>query len=247
MEPCTAGDLPFVADGLVGAIGESTGDATVVSQIRWEPAATCERLVVSFATDTGAPATSLGPSGVTAFSFAGMMRVTLPEEVVATAVADMLTDGRLIERTYVVRGDTNALTIDIHGADGVPLAGRAFVTSSPASLVIDVIRDPDGAPPSGAAISNTAVVVTPSSGPGLYPFIVSGYVQPGLRSVRVQLSEDDTLSLDRTVSLGGATDAWQGFESRVEDGPGGTSILFVGRVDANARPIDGVSVSLDLP
>jgi hypothetical protein len=246
-DACAAGDLPFVADGLVAAIGDATGDATSISQVRWEPAATCERLVVSFATDSGAPATSLGPAGVTAYSFASLVRVTLPAQVVDTAVADTLTDGELLERIYVVRDEAGALTIDVHGVDGVPIAARAFVTASPAALVIDIVRDADGTPSSGTAMSDTAVVVTPSSGPGLYPFIVSGYVQPGLRSVRLQLSHGDATTLDRTISLDGSTDAWQGFESRVEDGPGGTSVLFVGQVDANARPVDGVSVSLDLP
>ncbi len=246
-EPCSSGDLPFVSDGLVGAIGAADGDATTITQIRWEPGIECERIVVSFATESGAPATSLGPSGVTNFGFAGLIRVTLPEGVVATSVADMLTDGALLETTYVVRDESDALTIDLHGSDGVPLAARAFVTGSPASLVIDLVRDPNMAAPSGAAVAGTAVVVTPSSGPGLYPFIVSAYVQPGLRTVTLQLSSGDVIALDRTISLDGFTDAWQSFETRVDDGPGGQSVLFVGQVDPNGRPIDGASISLDLP
>lgn len=246
-EPCSSGDLPFVNDGLVGAIGAARGDATTITQIRWEPGAECERIVVSFATESGAPATSLGPSGVTNFGFAGLVRVTLPEGVIDTSVADMVTDGALLGATYVVRDESDALTIDLHGSDGVPLAARAFVTGSPASLVIDLIRQPDASSPSGAAVSNTAVVVTPSSGPGLYPFIVSAYVQPGLRTVTLQLASGDATALDRTISLDGFTDAWQSFETRVDDGPGGQSVLFVGQVDSNGRPIDGASISLDLP
>ncbi|MGI9529624.1 MAG: hypothetical protein ACR2NG_07930, partial [Acidimicrobiia bacterium] len=59
-DACVSGDLAFGEEGLVAAIGEAESDATMLSQIRWEQGTACERLVISFATDSGAPATTLG-------------------------------------------------------------------------------------------------------------------------------------------------------------------------------------------
>lgn len=244
-DACVSGDLAFGDDGLIAALGDTESDATALSRIRWEQGNACERLVISFATDSGAPATTLGLTGVTVIAFAGIVRVDLPETITSTAVADTLTDG-LIKRTYVVR-DGPDLSIDIHGDPGVPIAARAFVTSSPASLVIDVITMEDLPTPVGAGISDTAVVITPPPGPTLYPFTVEAYVMPGAGSVRVLLTSNDVDVINLAIALDGTVDAWQAFASRIEDGPAGRSVLFVGQVDANDRPVDGVEVPLDLP
>ena len=110
-DACVSGDLAFGEEGLVAAVGEPESDATQLAQVRWERGTSCERLVISFATDSGAPATTLGLTGVSVISFAGVIRVDLPEEVVTTAVADTFTDG-LIDHTYVVR-DGSDLGVDI--------------------------------------------------------------------------------------------------------------------------------------
>jgi len=63
-ELCIAGDLPFGDEGLIAALGEDTGDASSVTEIRWDPSATCERLTINFGAGSGAPAATLGPTGV---------------------------------------------------------------------------------------------------------------------------------------------------------------------------------------
>lgn len=244
-DACVSGDLAFGEEGLVAAVGEPESDATQLAQVRWERGTSCERLVISFATDSGAPATTLGLTGVSVISFAGVIRVDLPEEVVTTAVADTFTDG-LIDHTYVVR-DGSDLGVDIHGAPETPIAARAFLTSSPANLVIDVI-ELDGAPePVGASVSESAVVITPPPGPTLYPFTVAGYAVPGAGSVDLLVSNDGPGTVNVTIALEGATDAWQAVSTRIDDGPSGQAILFLGRVDANEVPLTGAEVPLDLP
>ncbi len=246
-DSCTSGELEFQTDGLVAALGDVEADATHISQIRWDAEATCERMIIRFATESGAPATTVGLTGVAILAFAGLVRVDLPPQVTGTAVADMWTDGGLVDRTYVVRNEEDALFIDVHGAAGAPIAVRSFVTRSPATLVIDFISQPDLPIPVGTAVSESAVVITPSPGPALYPFTVGGYAQPSVRSVRVQLVQGDTIALNSVVALDGETDTWQAIRVPVEDGPAGPSTLFVGQVDINDRQLDGVLIPIDLP
>lgn len=246
-DPCRSGDLEFGSDGLVAAIGESTSDATSISQIRWDPYPTCERLTISFTTDIGAPATTLGVTGVTAFGYLGITRVTLPAEVTGSAVADMRSDGDLLDRAYVIADTEGNLFIDLHAAEDAALATRAFVTQSPASLVIDLIREAEAPGPVGATVSDSAVIITPPPGPTIYPFVVEAYAPPTARATRIQLGLDGDAALDQTLSLEGRTDTWQFVTQRIVDGPSGTTRLFVGFVDVNNRPLDGAAVELDLP
>ena len=245
VDACISGDLPFESEGLVAAIGETDADATRVTQVRWERGSVCERMVIDFASDSGAPATALGLTGVTVIPTAGIVRIVLPEEVTATAVADVLTDG-LISRTYVVRSD-DALSIDLHGMPGTAIAARAFATESPASLVVDVVTTDDQPEPIGAGFSDSTVLITPLPGPALLPFTIEAYAVPGAVSARVQLTNGRIEVINLSVALEGATDAWQGFTTTIDDGPSGESALFVGQVDASESPVDGVEVLLDLP
>ncbi|MCL1599395.1 MAG: hypothetical protein M3094_09440 [Actinomycetia bacterium] len=247
VDVCVQGDLPFGGEGLIAAVGEDDGDATQIAQIRWDGAGTCERITIAFSNDNGAPATTLGPTAVSVLEFSGVVRITLPDEAVATAVADTLFEGSLIERAYVVRSLSDGLTIDLRTAEGVTVEARAFTTTSPSTLVVDVMHGGNDSTSAGAALSQTAVVVTPVPGPNLYPLTVEGYVTPGLRSIHLILGVEDSDTLDLAVALEGYTDAWQGFRTDLPDGPSGHATLFVGVVDTNGRPLDGASVSLDMP
>ena len=245
-DACVAGDLAFDSDGLIAAVGEAESDATAISQIRWERGATCERLVISFASDSGAPATTLGVTGVTVIGFEGIVRIDLPDTIVASAVADQLTDS-LIHHTFVVRDEQTGMYIDIHTAGESGIAARAFTVASPASLVVDIVLDPSLPAPSGAAIGDAAVMVSPVNGPALYPFTVEAYVPPQLVSTNVVISEGDEEASSLTVGLPGYTDTWQGITTRIDDGPSGTVTVYVGNLDATGSLDSGASVALDLP
>ncbi len=246
-DACLGGDLPFKSEGLIAAVGEAGADAARISQIRWARGSECERVVVSFVADSGSPASSLGLTGVSILAFAGTVRVDLPPSITDTAIADMLTDGELVDRTYVIRDGEGELSIDIHGAGGVPIAARAVLTSSPATLVIDFARAPDQADPIGAATSDTAVIVSPTGGEALYPFIIESYAQPGLDAVRLQIEVDGAIVEDRAIALPGYASAWQRFTAQIEDGPSGAATIFSGTADANGRPLAGARVSVLLP
>ena len=228
-------------------MGDTDSDATRIGGIRWQPATSCERLVIEFTTQADSPASSLGLTGVTMLPGAGIVRVTLPETITTTSVADFMTDGELTSRVYVVRDADGSVFIDIHGAPDVPMGARAFAQSSPATLIVDLVAVTDAPIPVGAASSDVSVVPSPLPGPALYPLTIEAYAQPALRSVRLLLIDDDEITIDRAIALSGSSDAWQAFSSRLDDGPSGATTLFVGTADVNGRPADGATVTIDLP
>ena len=242
-EICNTGDLPFADNGLIAALGDDVGDASSITEIRWDPSATCERLTVQFGAGSGAPAATLGPTGVSVISYAGVIRVVLPTEIVGTAIADTLLEGTLVHAAYVVR-DEHMLSIDIHGVDGIPIEARAFTTTSPASLIIDIARSTTDAVPVGVTATGTAVVTSPTPGPSEYPIVVEGYVAPSFKSIHVQLLDSSEPVADTSMALDGSTDAWQHFTSTIDEGPIGDAVVFVGTVDGSGRPDDGAAVSV---
>lgn len=246
-DPCASGGLAFTSEGLVAAVGTPESDATRISSIRWQPEATCERLLLEFATASGSPATGLGLTGVSVVSGTGIVRVTLPESVDATSVADLTADGTLASRVFVVRAPDGSLVVDIMTSDAVAVAARAFVQSSPAILIVDLVTAPDAPTTIGPSVSDVSVVTTPLPGPALYPLIIEGYARPSLRSVRLLVIEDEDIAIDRAIALDGATDAWQVVSARLDDGPSGVSTVFLGTADVNGRPAEGATVSVDLP
>lgn len=246
-DACAGGGLAFRSEGLVATVGDAGSDATRIGGIRWQPAPSCERFVIEFATESDSPASSLGLTGVTMLAGAGIVRVSLPEAVAATSVADLVSDGALTSRLYVVREADGSLFIDIHGASEVPLGARAFAQSSPARLIIDLVAVDDSPIPVGSAVSDVSVVPSPLPGPALYPLTIEAYAQPALRSIRLLLIDDESITVDRAIALPGGTDAWQSLSSRLDDGPSGVTTLFIGTADANGRPADGATVTIDLP
>ena len=244
-EICIAGDLPFGSDGLISALGGDVGDATSLSAVHWDTSATCERLTFRFGSESGAPATTLGPTAVSVIPFAGVVRIMLPAEIARSAVADAVFEGSLVQAAYVFR-DESVVAIDIHAVDGVPITARAFTTTSPASLVIDVTRATTDAVPVGVTATPTVVVINPTPGPNDYPIAVEGYIAPGMSSLHVQLLISGEPLVDRSMALGANTDTWQFFTSTIDEGPPGTSVLFVGTVDGNGQADTGVRVSLTM-
>lgn len=245
-EICLSGDLPFDNDGLVAALGEDTGDATSLTQIRWDPSSNCERVTIVFGTASGAPASTLGPSGVSVISFAGIVRVVLPPQVDASAIADTLIEGSLVETVYVVRDAEGTMFVDIHGVDEVPLAARAFTTTSPATLIVDIVRSDTPAVPVGVTSTPSVIIVSPTPGSSSYPIVVEGYVEPGLLAVHVRLTVSDVAIVDRSVSVGGWKDTWQLLSTIIDDGTTGTAVLYVGTLDTNDEPLEGARVSITI-
>lgn len=242
-ELCIAGDLPFGDEGLIAALGEDAGDASSLTEIRWDRSATCERLTLSFGAGSGAPAATLGPTGVSVIPYAGTVRIFLPPEIDTTSIADNLLEGELLHAVYVF-GNSGQLAIDVHAADGVPITARAFTTTSPASLVVDVTRANTEAVPVGVTAAPTVVAISPTPGTDSYPILVEGYAAPGSPSVHIQLLDDGTPLAEETLILKRETDAWQWFSSTIDDGPVGPIVIFVGSVDIDGLADEGALISV---
>lgn len=239
---CLAGTLPFAEQGIVAALDNPQHDATTIGGIRWQPDEGCERVLIEFLTEGGSPATRLGPVGVTVAPDTGIVRISLPEAVEASAIGDSLISGPLVDHIYVVEGITDGLVVDVHLA--ARAAARAFTTTSPSRLIIDL--RPTSEVPIGIAPDNggSVVVSSPLPGPSLYPLQVAGYAAPGVDAVRITVSADDQTALERSVSTVTDRYLWRAFTVTISDGPSGTVLV---RVADDADIDDGVAVELDLP
>lgn len=244
---CLSGDLPFGASGPIAAIGEDAADATVVAGVTFHLHDGCERIVLSFFNDAGAPASSLGPVGAILQVESGILHVSLPEEMRTTAVADSLLEGSVASRVYATRDVEGMLAIDVHLTPDRPVEARVFEVGSPIRLVIDlkaaggvsrVLAEP--------TVARDVVLLTPAPGAALYPLRIAGYARPDVDSLLVELNEGETLLMGRSYVMVADRDAWKAFDIRLTDGPSGAVDLFVGPVDALDEPA-GVVVPLELP
>lgn len=239
---CLAGALPFAEQGIAAAIDSPQHDATTIGGIRWQPEEGCERVLIEFLAEGGSPATRLGPVGVTVARDSGVVRVSLPDDVAFSAIGDSKIGGTLVDHVYVVEGiQEDGLVVDIHLA--ARAAARAFTTTSPSRLVIDLRPADDPTIGSSPGAGSSVVVSSPLPGPGLYPLQVSGYAAPGVDGVRVAMLVDGTVDVERSASTNGAQHLWHSFALTITDGPSGPVELQVS-ADGAADP---AVVELDLP
>lgn len=242
---CLAGDMPFVEEGTVAALDSQGRDAKAIAGVRWYPLQGCERIEIEFLSDAGAPATRIGPVGVSMLSDPGIVRVKLSDAVVDSAVADTTLNGALVDQWFVVEDAEDGLIVDLHLNERA--AARAFTTTSPARLVIDLRATGDdlsiATPMSGGGI----VLLSPQAGVGLYPLQVVGYSAPGVDAVRIQLADAAGVGVDRSISTRSSAHVWHAFSIALSDGPSGAVDLRVGTVGEEGEPIFAIEVPLDLP
>ena len=242
---CLSGELPFVEEGTVAALDSQGRDARAIAGVRWDPFEGCERVEIEFLSATGAPATRIGPVGISMLADAGIVRVTLSDEVVESAVADSTLNGTLVDKWFVVEDSEDGLTVDLHLNQRA--AARAFTTTSPARLVVDLRGTGDdralATPLSGGGI----VLLSPQAGVGLYPLQVAGYAAPDVDAVRLQLTDSADITIDRAISALSSTHVWRAFNAALNDGPSGSVLLLVGTANESGEPIFRIEVPLDLP
>lgn len=243
---CAAGGARYATNGLLAAPGEESGDAVALAAVRWRDLEDCERLVFDFLTAAGSPASRLGLSAVTFVAESGIVRVNLPPEVEATAVADALIDGALVKKVYVTDVPGTGMVADVHL--GAEAEARAFVVESPARLVVDMRQSDDAQPVLGhPTLADDVVVLSPAAGTNLYPLRVAGYARPGTPAVRIWLVVEGEVMLDRAIALS-SSDAWSWYEATIADGPSGVVELFIGELDEDGVPSPGGALlAIDVP
>jgi hypothetical protein len=244
---CAGGEV-FRSSGPVAALGEDEGDARTVSAVRVRGIQGCERLTIDFLSSTGAPASILGPMGVTLIAESADLRITLPPEVTASAVADAAIDSTLIDHLFVVEDEEAGFVIDVHLNPSVPIEASAIDMTSPAQVIIELRRSGgDSAVVSAPRRSDDLVLLSPGSGPGLYPIQVTGYARPGTDSIRFRLADEGATRYAEVMPVDGGAYVWQGFRLVINDGPSGPVQLVVEAFDSDGQTVDGVTVPLDLP
>ena len=242
---CLSGELPFVEEGVVAALDSQGHDAHVIGGIRRYGLDGCERIEVEFLSSAGSPASRIGPIGVSMLPESGIVRVTLSDAIVDSAVTDTTLNGDLVDGWFVIEGIVDGLTVDIHlGRRG---AARAFTTTSPARLVIDLIPAQEDLPIARPTADGGIVLMSPRAGVGLYPLQITGYAAPSLDAVRIRLSDPTGIFVDRSVSTLSLIHVWHAFDVGLADGPSGSVDLFVGTVDEEGEPLAGATIELDLP
>jgi hypothetical protein len=249
LPPCLAGDAEFGRSGVVAAFGADLDDAVQIASIGHESYDGCERVAVGFLTGDGAPAATLGPTAADFRPEAGIVRITLPEEVTASAIADLTFDGTAIRRAFVVRTRDEDLAVDLHLAATAVVVVRSMGTRSPAQVLVDVKPDAEGiartAPP---AIGDNVVVLSPGPGPITYPITITGYARTFEGTVVARLvDEEGTVVAEETTTAADWLDAWGEFALTLTDGPTGPIVLFVGEDSPEDGHEAGVQIDLEVP
>lgn len=222
LPPCQAGTQEFVESGGAGVIQRDDTDSGVVSAVRWTRYDGCDRVVIDFATTSGAPAVTPPGVGPLFMRSSGVLRLELGTSVEASAVLDQAIDGTLARHAYVVRRTDGEMFIDVHFSS--PAAIRVSAVSSPARIVVDAVLQ--GAPyPSPPFVGDDLVVIDPVGGHVVYPFTVNGYGL-GDGEVTVGIAADGQTE-ERTGQIGGGQDAWGAFTVLVSDGPTGAATMTV--------------------
>jgi hypothetical protein len=149
----------------------------------------------------------------------------------------------------VTRSAEGQLAADIHLKPEAAAQVRALDATSPARLVVDVRPADTDLIVAPATVGTDIVLLSPASGPGLYPVRVAGYTRPGTGAVRVQMyDESRAVVLDRSVTTADAGNGWAWFDVALPDGPSGLIELYVGELDDLDQTVpEGVTVELDLP
>ena len=247
--PCLAASPAFTSRGTVSVLGGSRPDAEQLSGIDWITTPDCERIVFSFLTGRGAPASQIGLSRLEFAPEQGTVRVSMPRDVGMTGVADVKIEGRLISAAFVVRSRSGDLAVDLHTADGQAVQARGILIGSPARLVIDLQPVPADASfsQSRPSFGSDVVVLSPAPGPAQYPLRIRGYARTTADVVTATV-EGAGVDVDRRITAAPSADAWGEFSLTISEGPIGGIVLTVA-TDREVAPnrSAGVSIQLTIP
>ncbi len=234
--PCLQGDEPFTAARIIGTAGGSNDDARRLDEARLSTfrraesdAVACERLLIAFSTEAGAPATVLGLTGAEAITDAAVVRLSFGNRIAETAISDILFEGELASRIFVVREPAGDLYLDVHLAG--PVAARLTEFRSPARLALDLQPIAAAGKPV-PLVGDSVVLVSPRSDAPGYPLRLFGYARGRQRNIPVEL-----IGPDQTVSgtIAPIDYPWGEFTVDFPAGPTGQVILRIGEFETNLR------------
>lgn len=247
--PCLLESPPFTDRGTTSVLGGARPDAQQLAGIDWVTTSGCERIVFSFSTRRGAPASQIGLSRLEFAPEQGILRIEMPRDVDTSGVADALVEGALVQRAFVVRSRSGSLSVDLHFVAGAAVEARGLIIGSPARLVVDLRASSDGDPlgSSPPTIVDDIVVLSPSSGAAAYPLRVRGYARTRDDVVTARVVTDDGPDIERRVTAAPSGDSWGEFAVTVSEGPSGSIVLLVSTGAGASVGDSEASVALTVP
>lgn len=224
--------------GIANVEGEDS-DGSHLGRISWDTADLCETFLFVFETSEGAPATAVPDLSVGHLESFQVIRISLG--ITSTALTDQLVETALVDRLYVVRSSDGGMFVDLHL--NAPAAARARVTSSPATLAIDL--RPGFVEFTGAsAIGGGIVVVSPSAQTSVDAQTeVVGYARGTSPGVITLATQDDQVVFETTTTMTGTDENWEEFSTPISLPPGEV-LLFVGEESPEDGSRDGITLDL---
>lgn len=227
--------------GIVDVEGESS-DGSQLGRISWDTSDRCETFFFVFETSEGAPATSVPDIRIDHLESFQVIRISLG--IGGSVLTDQLVETALVDRLYIVRSLDGEMFVDLHL--NAPAAARASVSSSPATLAVDL--RPGFVEFAGAsAIGAETVVVSPPSGATVEATDeITGYSRTADSNLIVIATQNDVVvfqSADTTFA--GDAETWGEFRTDLTLPAGDTSV-FVGEQSPEDGSFDGVTLDLNV-
>jgi hypothetical protein len=242
--PCLVEPAGFVESGAL-IVGDGIGDATTLGTISWESHPGCDRVEFGFLAESGAPAAAIGTSVATLAPEAAVIRLQYPETVVATGPNDVVIETGLVSAAYVVWTREGRLATDLHLTGAQNVAFSASMSVSPARSIVDIRPLENGDPaPMPPMVTDSLVVLSPTAGPATYPIRVTGYANTINGEVVIRYSAGGVVVEERQTVAAGDGSTWGEFSIVIDDGPSGTTELFVGTAVAEVER--GITIELDI-
>lgn len=233
--PCLRGSSNFFGDGPLGSQSRDTADAATLTALELTEFEGCEQLVINLAALSEAPATSLGMTSAEFLRSNGVVRVHLDPLITGTAVSDVVLNGSLVDRAYVVRDLDQSLFVDVHL--GAPTLARFSEISDPARLVVDFVP---GGSDVGSPERSDFVVAMPLNATVSTPVTVDGYGRTFEASVILRARSNGEIVAEDFTTSADYVETWGRFQIDLPPGVTGNLELFIGEDSARDGEEQGI-------
>ena len=231
----------FVEQGRILRSDQAETDSAIVGLISWSESPACERFEISFETAQGAPATTPPDVRVQFISTLQVIRVHLGSS--GAIISDQIVETVMVDRLFVVQKLDGNTFVDFHLRQ--PARARARVSGSPARVILD-LQPGTGVFDGSAAIAGDVVMTGPADGASTATNIeVSGYAISSSGQVMVIATADGRVVAESTIAVGGSTDEWSEYRTRLSL-PVGVTTIFAGEPNPVDGGLKGVTVGIEV-
>ena len=207
---CPEGDV-MLSEGQLIRTDRSGADGTRITGISWRTTGQCQVVSITFATEDGAPATTVPSLDARLLRSEGVLRIAT--DATSSVIANQQVEEGLIDQLFVpvTSEGTRFIDLVLNG----PLLARARVLSSPARLEIEI--QPGGQAVGRPLIADSIVIVEPRSDAVATPTIdVTGYVSGPAVSLNLSVSLGSAIVKELPVELGASPGIWTAFDIQVQ-------------------------------